>query len=119
MSEVRNPATDQPLPKPGREYVQDHMIRGLDDQEINDDLRNTIIRAIDSRRAIGISKYGVPLQTFNGRDALTDAWDEALDLWTYLNQIDMEDGDAGSLLDAALSIVTRLTKRRLWRGDEI
>lgn len=36
------------------------------------------------RNAFGIKKYGTPLQPFNGRDALQDAYEEALDLCVYL-----------------------------------
>jgi hypothetical protein len=38
------------------------------------------------RREMGIKKYGVPLQTNNGRDALIDAYQELLDLLVYLRQ---------------------------------
>lgn len=34
----------------------------------------------------GIEKYGTPLRPFNGRDALIDAYQEALDLVVYLRQ---------------------------------
>lgn len=34
----------------------------------------------------GRRKYGVPLQPHNGRDALIDAYQEALDLVVYLRQ---------------------------------
>lgn len=36
------------------------------------------------RNAFGVAKYGTPLQGFNGRDALKDAYEEALDLCVYL-----------------------------------
>lgn len=45
------------------------------------------------RRQYGIAKYGRPLETNNGRDALTDAWEESLDLLTYLTQMRLERGD--------------------------
>lgn len=38
------------------------------------------------RNAFGVEKYGVPLQANNGRDALKDAYEEALDLCAYLRQ---------------------------------
>lgn len=34
----------------------------------------------------GRKKYGTPLQPFNGRDALYDGYQEALDLCVYLRQ---------------------------------
>ena len=38
------------------------------------------------RNSFGIDKYGMPLQPNNGRDALKDAYEEALDLVVYLRQ---------------------------------
>ena len=38
------------------------------------------------RKALGIARYGQPLQAFNGRDAARDAREEILDLLVYLRQ---------------------------------
>lgn len=38
------------------------------------------------REAFGRAKYGTPLRAHNGRDALQDAYEEALDLCCYLKQ---------------------------------
>lgn len=38
------------------------------------------------RKRVGIERYGVPLQANNGRNALVDAYEEALDLCMYLKQ---------------------------------
>jgi hypothetical protein len=38
----------------------------------------------------GIKEYGTPLQANNGRDALQDAYEEALDLACYLKQAIVE-----------------------------
>ncbi|MGW7100339.1 hypothetical protein [Streptomyces sp. NPDC054883] len=64
---------DQPLPHKGGEPVQERLIE-----------------MIKERRALGIQRYGRPLETFNGRNAVQDALEEALDLATYLTQIEME-----------------------------
>lgn len=65
---------DQPLPvKNDREYVQ-----------------TTVIRDLETRTAVGIERYGTGLQPFNGRDALRDAYEEALDLAVYLKQVLIE-----------------------------
>lgn len=76
MSNVRDPQRDQPLPKPGRINVQ-----------------RVLSAVVLEREQYGIRKYGRPLETDNGRDALTDAWEEALDLVTYLTQMRLERGD--------------------------
>lgn len=62
---------DQPAPKvqPYRSAIQD-----------------MIIADMIERKRIGIERYGVPLQAHNGRDALVDAYQEALDLCCYLRQ---------------------------------
>jgi hypothetical protein len=39
---------------------------------------------LDDRLALGIGRYGQPLQPHNGRDSLQDAYEEALDLVVYL-----------------------------------
>jgi len=39
---------------------------------------------LETRKQMGIKKYGVALQPSNGRDSLQDAYEEALDLCVYL-----------------------------------
>ena len=46
----------------------------------------TVIEDMRHRDHMGRAKYGVPLQAGNGRDALKDAYEEALDLCVYLRQ---------------------------------
>jgi hypothetical protein len=45
-----------------------------------------VIKDMKERKKQGIKTYGVALQAFNGRDALQDAYEEALDLAVYLKQ---------------------------------
>ena len=45
-----------------------------------------VLQDIDERRKIGIAHYGTELVTNNGRNALIDAYQEALDLVVYLRQ---------------------------------
>ena len=45
-----------------------------------------VLSDMQERHDWGVKKYGTPLQPFNGRDALTDAYQEALDLCVYLRQ---------------------------------
>jgi len=45
---------------------------------------------IDLRVERGLSTYGVPLSTFNGRNAAQDAYDEVLDCAKYLKQLILE-----------------------------
>ncbi len=64
---------DQPLPRGGGQCVQDRLIA-----------------EIEARKQLGIERYGQPLMTGNGRDAVRDAWEEAIDLAAYLTQMMME-----------------------------
>lgn len=63
----------QPDPKPGQQDVADY-----------------VLQDIQERVEAGEKKYGTKLQTFNGRDALWDAYQEALDLVMYLRQAILE-----------------------------
>lgn len=45
-----------------------------------------VLKDMEERRKHGIEKYGVPVQPFNGRDPLIDAYQEVLDLCVYLRQ---------------------------------
>lgn len=57
------------------------------------DIWKLVIMDMADRRMLGISRYGTPLQAHNGRDALVDAYQEALDLCVYLRQaIEERDG---------------------------
>lgn len=45
-----------------------------------------VIQDMFKRNMVGIEKYGTPLQAFNGRNSLLDAYQEVLDLVVYLRQ---------------------------------
>lgn len=45
-----------------------------------------VIADMQERDKVGRERYGTPLQANNGRDALVDAYQEALDLVVYLRQ---------------------------------
>ncbi len=53
-----------------------------------------VVEDMTARDQLGRRRYGVPLQTHNGRDALIDAYQEALDLCVYLRQA-IEERDNG------------------------
>ena len=48
---------------------------------------NAVIKDLIDRSEIGKKKYGTVLESNNGRDALMDAYQEALDLCMYLRQV--------------------------------
>jgi len=47
---------------------------------------NLVLQDMKDRDFIGVKKYGMHLQPFNGRRPLVDAYQEALDLVVYLRQ---------------------------------
>ena len=61
--------SNQPAPKSGNRLV------GL-----------AVLRDVAQRIEFGFKKHGSLLETENGRDALWDAYEEALDLCMYLRQ---------------------------------
>lgn len=63
----------QPPPAPGKTVVLDQ-----------------VLKDIQERSDTGFRKYGVRLQTNNGRDALWDSYQEAIDLVMYLRQALLE-----------------------------
>lgn len=70
MTTNTNKIKDQPPPK----------------SNVNESIWNLVISDMTERDEIGRERYGTPLQGFNGRDALVDAYQEALDLAVYLRQ---------------------------------
>lgn len=61
---------DQPLP-----IVNEHR-----------SIQSAVIADLQKRTEVGIERYGTALQPHNGRDALRDAYEEAMDLTLYLKQ---------------------------------
>ena len=70
-----NPAEPQPPPQPGERRILDLVVEDL-----------------NQRAEAGRMKYHTYLLTHNGRDALIDAYQEALDLAMYLRQAIEERG---------------------------
>lgn len=80
----------QPEPRPGGVSVTALVIRDV--------IRGhtlLLAEAFMARRELGRERYGVELMTHNGRDALTDAYQEGLDKALYLRQAIEETADAG------------------------
>lgn len=50
-------------------------------------IADLVIEDIEWRKQMGKKKYGTYLQAHNGRSALQDAYEEALDLAHYLKQL--------------------------------
>ena len=59
-----------------------------------------VMEDLESQAIKGLQHYGTVLKTHNGRDALQDAYEEALDLAMYLAQAIMERDDNSSTKNA-------------------
>lgn len=70
VQSLRQREGDQPLPTPNDET----------------DVQSLVIEDIRKRRELGITRYGTPLQPFNGRDVLRDLYEELLDAACYVRQ---------------------------------
>lgn len=69
---------------------------------------------LEQREQVGIRRYGTPLQPVNGRDALRDAYDEALDLACYLRQEITERGD-----QPVIALQLAEARQKLQRQDDL
>lgn len=95
----------QPAPLPGEGDVWAELIQ----REHDPVLRVLFAR----RRQVGIERYGVPLQRNNGRDALQDALDEALDLYVYASSLNRETaGNIPILARIAIRDIARAMRER-------
>lgn len=54
------------------------------------DVADYVLQDVVARVDLGLERYGTKLQTHNGRDALWDAYQEAIDLCMYLRQAILE-----------------------------
>lgn len=96
--EQNQAAQHQPAPtRSDRPAIQDLVIQDLQasirlgrrgaGEDGREDLSVRVIEDIDARKQVGLERYGTLLQAFNGRDALMDAYQEALDLVVYQRQV--------------------------------
>lgn len=86
----------QPMPQPGTgPSCHDLVIQELHDEWGTGASVNRLVQDLVMRREFGQRKYGRPLQAHNGRSAVTDAYQEVLDLLAYLAQLKAEGGHSG------------------------
>jgi len=98
----------QPPPQPGKDAVWPLVI----DVAFRSGASPTLLADMRERQEFGLRKYGVQLETENGRDPLEDASDEALDGVAYMFQWAKEAPD-----DAERAHRRRLCRLALWWAD--
>lgn len=102
---------DQVLPtQTGEESVQARIIRKsqalVESGAMPEDTFRLIEQQMLDSIKVGTERYGSALQTFNGRDALQDAAEEARDLYVYLNSlIDARATQRGRLVDVVAQAI--------------
>lgn len=82
---------------------------------VNEDVQSKAIVFLTKRIEWGTAKYGQPLHTFDGRDTLVDALDEAGDLVMYLGKAAMEEEceENVRLFGVAVGLLISVAARRL------
>lgn len=71
-----------------------------------------IYAQLEERVQLGIKKYGMNLQTNNGRDALLDCLQESLDGIMYAQQANLEGKDSGLLIDLFIRLTRIINSKR-------
>lgn len=74
-----------------------------------------VVADMIARNMVGQERYGTPLQPFNGRDALVDAYQEALDLAVYLRQAIYERDHMATKTVGKMKVETKDGKVKLTR----
>jgi len=109
MSEQFDPEAGQPLPITTKKSIDVAV-------EVAEELKKAslpdIAEDVEARIRIGEKKYGKRLQSFNGRDALKDLYDEVLDALNYSKQLEIENRDNGALFRDLISLAA-IVKLRL------
>src|SRR5206468_112542 len=72
-------------PQPTRTRPGDQRLPDGDESKPDDQLR--LIADIETRRQLGVERYGQAHRTFNGRDTLQDWYDEQLDRLVYARSL--------------------------------
>lgn len=52
----------------------------------NSHIVDLVIQDMQARKQLGIERYGMPLQAFNGRNSVQDAYEEGMDKIFYMKQ---------------------------------
>lgn len=100
-SELRERPGDQPLPMPNAfPFIHDLMVRDINEIFSLTETKHTLTADVLARKALWERRYGTPLQPFNGRNVVLDAYEELLDAAAYLRQA-LYEAECGKNVKAA------------------
>jgi hypothetical protein len=118
---MSNRITPQPLPTRNDHPSIQSLVRGELALRIEDEVAAALVDIdLGKREAHGIEVYGTPLQPFNGRDVLRDAYEEALDLACYLKQAVCEGHvPLADMFEQTLAVACRLRRLMAVRDGEV
>jgi hypothetical protein len=72
----------------GRRDEQAPPMPGL--RDVSAESRRVLVELLERRQSVGLQRYGRPLETWNGRDAVRDLLEELIDALQYAVQVRME-----------------------------
>lgn len=84
----------------------------------NPSIHDLVIEDIKDRKQFGLEKYDTILQAGNGRESLTDAYQEILDLSVYLRQFLEEQKQAKKERDALVAALSEIVKHFADESEE-
>jgi hypothetical protein len=102
-----------PIPQPvtGRTQIVDQPAPTTNERP---SIQSLVRQDLEERERVGIQRYGTPLQAHNGRDALVDAYQEALDLACYVRQAIEERSGGPTMLVLAEVVSERQAQLVRW-----
>jgi hypothetical protein len=110
----RRAATPEPPPTGDGEVVLDAILKKIDEAGMGHahlfPLQARVRADLVARAEFGLKKYGTRLRTNNGRNAITDLYQEVLDAIMYSMQARMEGKHAGTLVESFLTLAQLIAK---------
>jgi hypothetical protein len=107
-------ATPEPPPTGDGAVVLDALLKKIDECGMGHahlfPLQARVRADLVARAEFGLKKYGTRLRTNNGRNAITDLYQEVLDAIMYSMQARMEGKHAGTLVESFLTLAQLIAK---------
>jgi hypothetical protein len=107
-------AKSEPMPRKGQADIWPLVVDDIKSLEhYQSKMLSLVINDMESRVEVGQNKYGVVLQSHNGRYAIMDAYQEAIDLAMYLRQSIAEGSGLYSVYSTTLELIISLKQQMI------